>query len=86
MAHRSIPFLSRPVLVGGLLAVALTLAACGRKGPLDLPPAQAGPPPANAATTAAAPAHKPPPAMDAAGHPIAPPGPKRHIFLDNLID
>jgi predicted small lipoprotein YifL len=31
-------------------------------------------------------APKQPPAMDRQGQPIAPPGPKRHIFLDNLID
>jgi predicted small lipoprotein YifL len=56
------------------------LAGCGRKGPLDLPPsATAGPAPIG-------PDGKPMGAMDTYGQPQAPPGPKKHIFLDNLID
>jgi predicted small lipoprotein YifL len=67
--------MSRAVLVGGLLlAVGLTVSACGRKGPLDAPPASfAGPQPGDLET-------------DAEGRPIAPTGPKRRILLDSLLD
>jgi predicted small lipoprotein YifL len=57
-----------------LLGVGLTVSACGRKGPLDAPPASlAGPQPAEIET-------------DPEGRPIAPTGQKRRIFLDSLLD
>jgi predicted small lipoprotein YifL len=57
-----------------LLALAAGLSACGRKGPLDPPPsAAAGPAPTDLD-------------VDANGRPIAPPGQKKRIFLDSLLD
>ena len=67
--------MSRAVLIGALLlGVGLAVSACGRKGPLDPPPASlAGPQPADIEA-------------DAEGRPIAPAGPKRRILLDSLLD
>ena len=67
--------MSRAVLVGGLLlAVGLTVSACGRKGPLDPPPASlAGPQPGDIET-------------DPEGRPIAPAGPRRRLPIDWLLD
>ena len=71
--------LDRPVLriaaLGALLlALGLTLSACGRKGPLDPPPASlAGPQPGNIQT-------------DAEGRPLAPPGEKKRLPIDWLLD
>ncbi len=57
-----------------LLALGVGLSACGRKGPLDPPPsAAAGPVPTDLD-------------VDASGRPIAPPGQKRRIPLDALLD
>lgn len=70
--------LVRFVVMAG--CVAALLAGCGRKGPLDLPPS------ATAAPPQLGPDGKPLTAMDTYGQPQAPPGPKKHIFLDNLID
>jgi predicted small lipoprotein YifL len=57
------------------------LAACGRKGPLELPPSaqvvEPGTDPAAAQSR---------PAMTREGYPIAPPGENRRIPLDWLID
>jgi predicted small lipoprotein YifL len=70
----------RPVLrvaaVGALLfALGLTLSACGRKGPLDPPPASlAGPQQPAALET------------DAQGRDIAPPGQKKRLPIDWLLD
>ena len=70
----------RPVLrvaaVGALLfALGLTLSACGRKGPLDPPPASlAGPQQPAALET------------DAQGRDIAPPGQKKRLPIDVLLD
>lgn len=84
-------------LVAALLA-ALNLAACGRKGGLDLPPDAAGNPqvPAPVAANPApqsvfsAPTVGPPPAaqngFDAAGNPMAPPGKKSGFILDPLLN
>ena len=60
------------LLVAALLA--LGLSACGRKGPLD-------PPPASLAAT-------PPPALevDAEGRPLAPPGERKRLPIDFLLD
>jgi len=62
-----------------LVAAALGLAACGRKGPLDPPPSAAvPPPPASAADASGAPA---------TANPAAPPPPsqKKSFFLDPLL-
>jgi predicted small lipoprotein YifL len=84
----------------GVLALALGLTGCGRKGPLDLPssaavaePAQ----PAQAAPQAAGPMgaspfsgppkrNDEPEAFSATGAPVAPKGQKKALFLDWLID
>lgn len=67
------------LIVVGCGAAAL-LAGCGRKGPLELPPSEvSGPPPVGTDG-------KPFQALDQYGQPQAPPGPKKHIPLDNLID
>jgi predicted small lipoprotein YifL len=62
-----------------MLGAALLLAGCGRKGQLEPPPSAqlAGP---------GGTAEKQPAVMDRHGEPTAPPGPKRHIILDYLID
>jgi len=63
-----------------LIAAALGLSACGRKGPLDPPPTAAAPPPpaASAADASGAPA---------TGNPSAPPVPtqKKSFILDPLL-
>jgi len=68
----------RPILRAAaaavLLLAGLTLSACGRKGPLDPPPASlAGPQPAALET-------------DAQGRDIAPPGEKKRLPIDVLLD
>jgi predicted small lipoprotein YifL len=73
------PFL-RLALIGAL-AAALGLAACGRKGPLDPPPAAS-----LAGDPAAAKSSNAPPVMDREGRPIAPPGPNKRIPLDVLLN
>ncbi|MEX1083951.1 MAG: lipoprotein [Xanthobacteraceae bacterium] len=78
----------------GALAAALALAGCGRKGPLDPPPSAAVAQPAPAAAqvsgmganSAAPPAQSGPKSFDADGRPIAPPGAKKPLLLDWLID
>jgi predicted small lipoprotein YifL len=74
---------TRPLVRFALLAccAAALLAGCGRKGALDPPPSAQ-----LAAPGTAEKAPEPEPAMDINGQPKAPPGPKKHIFLDNLID
>jgi len=55
-------------------ALAAGLSACGRKGPLDAPPAAlAGPQPSSLDT-------------DAEGRPIAPAGQKKRLPIDWLLD
>jgi hypothetical protein len=62
-------------LVGTLAVTALTLAGCGRKGPLDPPPSAAVP------TEGVRPAN----VGEAPGSP--PPGaPKRDLFIDGLLN
>ena len=69
--------LDRPVLriaaLSALLALGLTLSACGRKGPLDPPPGTVMTP-------------QGPIELDSSGRPIAPPGEKKRIPLDVLLD
>jgi hypothetical protein len=76
-----------PVAWMVVIAAAVMLSACGRKGPLDPPPGgmvleqRSG-----IAPTSRRSGGEPPPAYDAEGRPIAPEGPKRRIPIDWLID
>jgi predicted small lipoprotein YifL len=60
-----------------VLALGLTLSACGRKGPLDLPPGAQlfDMPEPNQAQQ-----------FDAQGRPLAPPGQKKRLPIDFLLD
>lgn len=74
--------------LAAVLIAALGLAACGRKGPLDLPPE------ASLGQQSPAPPVVPPPGstpaaeagFDAQGNPIAPPGQRRGFILDPLLN
>ena len=73
MSRFSRPF-ARVATVAALFALGLALSACGRKGPLDPPPgAYVGPGGALVE-------------VDQQGPPIAPPGEKKRIPLDVLLD
>ena len=73
MSRFSRPF-ARVAAVLALFALGLALSACGRKGPLDPPPgAYVGPGGALVE-------------VDSQGRPIAPPGEKKRIPLDVLLD
>ena len=76
--ERSVSRFNRPfVRVAGmaaLLALGLALSACGRKGPLDPPPGAIMVPGAGLVET------------DQEGRPLAPPGQKKRIPLDVLLD
>jgi predicted small lipoprotein YifL len=81
-SHRGDRFVIRAVRSLPLIAlavVALALAGCGRKGPLDLPPSAAINQPPGTATAEA-------PALDAEGRPVAPPGSKKRLPIDPLLD
>lgn len=83
------------------LAAAASLGACGRKGPLEPPPAAqlTGPAEAKGANAQGSPApgrifggataeekaKEPPPAMDEFGRPLAQSGGKKPFFLDFLL-
>jgi predicted small lipoprotein YifL len=93
--HRLSLFCARPFLRLALISVAvtsLTLAGCGRKGPLDPPPGaslanepQANQPaPVGAADPLAAPIGQT--RDNTSGQPQAGPGPNKRIFLDNLLN
>ncbi len=70
---------SLPLVVLGILV--LGLSGCGRKGPLDLPPSAAiNQPPGAAAAAAGAPEVGPD------GRPVAPPGKKKRLPIDALLD
>ena len=56
-----------------MLALGLTLSACGRRGPLDPPPGAYNTP-------------QGPVELDREGKPLAPPGQKKRIPLDALLD
>ena len=85
----------RLTLIGTLIA-SLGLAACGRKGPLDLPPGAslANEPQASAQVAGSGPTIMPiggetknnNPGVDANGRPQAPIGPRKRIPLDVLLD
>lgn len=74
------PILLRGVLIGAV-AAASTVAGCGRKGPLESPPSAQVAQPAKTSET-----RKPPPVTTREGYPVAPPGEKKPILLDRLID
>ncbi|MEA2927815.1 MAG: hypothetical protein QOG38_243 [Hyphomicrobiales bacterium] len=74
LANRSV---FRAAALGGLaLALGLTLSACGRRGPLDAPPGGEGFYPLQPSQVE----------VDAQGRPLAPPGQKKRIPLDVLLD
>jgi predicted small lipoprotein YifL len=79
----------------GALIMALPLAACGRKGPLDPPPGgyafeqgtiRTPVSKKGAAQPASEPAKKDEPTYDADGNPIAPSGTKKRLPGDWLLD
>ena len=85
---------ARPIVllaVTGMLA-ALALAGCGRKGPLDPPPAaavtgdQAAPAARRWPRPSAAGRTTTNPALGPDGKPLAPKGPNKHIFLDDILN
>ncbi len=88
--------LSARLALFGLLAVALGLAACGRKSGLDAPPDASlaqSPAPAPApqpSTPGMVPIGSAPPPGEPGigidGKPVAPRGPNRRIFLDNILN
>jgi predicted small lipoprotein YifL len=71
-----------------LSAAALALGGCGRKGPLDLPPAATAPSPAVAADSEAERASQPGvfnPTYGSDAGPAAPKGGKKSFVLDPLL-
>jgi predicted small lipoprotein YifL len=71
-----------------LSVAALALGGCGRRGPLDLPPAAAGPSPAAAADTEAERANQPGvfnPTYGSEAGPATPKGSKKSFVLDPLL-
>ncbi len=62
------------------LALGLTLSACGRKGPLDPPPG------AQLAEPGTDQAQQQQQLYDSGGRPIAPPGQKKRLLIDGLLD
>lgn len=56
-----------------VVALGLTLSACGRRGPLDAPPGVVSTP-------------QGPVEVDQEGRPLAPPGQKRRLPIDALLD
>ena len=91
---RDRPFL-RLALIGAL-AASLGLAACGRKGPLDAPPGTSLPSEPQASNSVLMNPMAPTPiggqskdgfvGVDSSGRPVAPPGPKKRIPLDVLLN
>ena len=73
-----------------LSVVALSLAGCGRKGGLDLPPSASGANPAVAPTDTEGEAAKQPSVFNSSygtdAPPTAPKGAKRSFILDPLLD
>jgi len=71
---RSSNRIARVLAISALaLALGLTLSACGRRGPLEMPPGVAMTP-------------QGPVEFDSEGRPIAPPGQKRRLPIDALLD
>jgi predicted small lipoprotein YifL len=77
LVHRLVARPTRTLAALGALALALSLAACGLKGSLDLPPAPEPPPRAQLDGQSAA----PPPEGETASTPT-----RKRIFLDWLLD
>ena len=77
--HRLVARPIRTLAALGTLALAVSLAACGLKGSLDLPPAAEPPPRAQVEGQSVA------PASEAEAAPAATPARKR-VFLDWLLD
>ena len=75
MARSDRPVLRAAILGGLVLALGLTLSACGRRGPLDPPP--------GASSSLDQPAEI---QTDAQGRPLAPVGQKRRLPIDWLLD
>ncbi len=73
MSRFNRPF-ARTAAVVALLALGLALSACGRKGPLDPPPAALADPQPSSLD------------VDAEGRPIAPTGQKKRLPIDWLLD
>ena len=74
-----------------VLVVVLLLAACGRKGPLDLPPTDESLQPGQSTDTQPGTAARssragPPVEYNAEGRPLAPRGQKKKLPADVLID
>jgi predicted small lipoprotein YifL len=69
------PILRAAVLSALVLALGLTLSACGRKGPLDPPPASLADQQQPSAL-----------ATDTDGRTLAPPGQKKRLPIDWLLD
>ena len=59
------------------LALGLALSACGRKGPLDMPPG---------AQVFDMPEPNQPQQFDTQGRPLAPTGPRKRLPIDALLD
>ena len=75
MSRSDRPVLRAAILGGLALVLGLTLSACGRRGPLDLPPG------ASSGTEQPADIQ-----LDAQGRPLAPVGQKRRLPIDWLLD
>ena len=83
------------LVLAAVLLAALSLAACGRKGGLDLPPGAslaepaAAPPPVSSPSALLLPGAAPAPTVqngfDAYGNPVAPAGQRRGFILDPLL-
>jgi predicted small lipoprotein YifL len=74
--------------MAGALVAALGLAACGRKGPLDPPPAAAAAAPAGDSRAApiGSESTKDNPGVGPHGQAVAPKGPNKRIPLDVLLN
>ena len=67
------PILRAAIASVMLLALGLSLSACGRRGPLDPPPGAFNTPQGTIE-------------LDAQGRPLAPPGEKKRLPIDVLLD
>jgi predicted small lipoprotein YifL len=63
----------RVAMIALALALGLSLSACGRRGPLEMPPGAVNTP-------------QGPMQLDAEGKPLAPPGEKKRLPIDWLLD